>query len=823
MTHDDMPGGYGKFRVARWRLNGDYSIEIEGRTVTDSMYDLAVGPKPVDVPVDPVPQEETQQSPPDVMRFSAGHYTDGAWSLEMYWDAGRQLMLVDYAVLAPITRTNWTGVQIWIKSPKEGGGYNYTAADAIRTVDQFGRTSDGLDLTYYGNVGIQLSSVPDSPQSWTFIAASIDRQGRLRVDDDGNPVGPEITLLTLAKSDYVQNFSASITQVETNNELQWGIACSWTNPQIPRYTKTRIMLVGYQDQPQALTGDNPLSVVATNSGPWPWPATPVNVRVVCQSLFGDGTAAPLDSCPGVNLSLAKPSGGTGAEYADQVSDLTWTPATPEYKINADGQKVQVGTLSWTPPADDIEYAAGVPYVIRNGVHYKIGEPNRNFCIWVNPNFPSTDETVTFYVLTQDKHGNTNSYQAGVTPTLTTTLHAPTIGAEGAEYTSNVSGFTASVSYPAQADGTYKAVVTLTFTRPSDVTWSKVAIKASTDSGATWTEYAIGSSSPMTIQLPVGTSATTYLLGAFSQDVNGKQNTWQPGTTPTQSIVVGEAAGQFDLSKAKPTSYDSGIFTINNGKLKIWAFDGSIITSGTISSSKLNTTEISVGGGGNKPGKFGVYNASGVQIGFIGVDTPYGGISYEGVWAAIGAFGGTCFDDANFQADSTGGRIIGSTFSLTRAEDEGTAYEQYYQVLIHSSFQSGYANPHFTGITVRRNAGDYLHRAVHINRGFVCFNNAGKQVAALYSFNGDDTGQNNSTEFWGELTLRDTSGNIKVFLNGSTGEMRTSGTVNILDSAYNAGRLVLGSYHIWVDGSGRLRIKNGSPTSDTDGTVVGTQS
>lgn len=35
-------------------------------------------------------------------------------------------------------------------------------------------------------------------------------------------------------------------------------------------------------------------------------------------------------------------------------------------------------------------------------------------------------------------------------------------------------------------------------------------------------------------------------------------------------------------------------------------------------------------------------------------------------------------------------------------------------------------------------------------------------------------------------------------------------------------LQLGVYQLWVDSSGRLRIKNGVPSSDTDGTVVGTQ-
>lgn len=43
------------------------------------------------------------------------------------------------------------------------------------------------------------------------------------------------------------------------------------------------------------------------------------------------------------------------------------------------------------------------------------------------------------------------------------------------------------------------------------------------------------------------------------------------------------------------------------------------------------------------------------------------------------------------------------------------------------------------------------------------------------------------------------------------------------SSWQTGHLVMGSYHIWVDATGDLRIKSGAPTSDTDGTIVGTQS
>jgi Pectate lyase superfamily protein len=56
---------------------------------------------------------------------------------------------------------------------------------------------------------------------------------------------------------------------------------------------------------------------------------------------------------------------------------------------------------------------------------------------------------------------------------------------------------------------------------------------------------------------------------------------------------------------------------------------------------------------------------------------------------------------------------------------------------------------------------------------------------------------------------------------SIGGMSTGQSFRV-DGTWNGGHLLLGNYHIWVDSSGRLRIKNGAPTSDTDGVVVGAQ-
>jgi hypothetical protein len=47
--------------------------------------------------------------------------------------------------------------------------------------------------------------------------------------------------------------------------------------------------------------------------------------------------------------------------------------------------------------------------------------------------------------------------------------------------------------------------------------------------------------------------------------------------------------------------------------------------------------------------------------------------------------------------------------------------------------------------------------------------------------------------------------------------------NVTTSDYSLGHMLLGNYHLWVDLSGRLRIKESAPGSDSDGTVVGSQS
>lgn len=82
MTHDDMPGGSGEFRVISWRLNKDFSIDIQGRTTTDGMYDPLVGPKPADVPAPELPVEGT--GAPGNWSFALATAQDGQFSLSNF-------------------------------------------------------------------------------------------------------------------------------------------------------------------------------------------------------------------------------------------------------------------------------------------------------------------------------------------------------------------------------------------------------------------------------------------------------------------------------------------------------------------------------------------------------------------------------------------------------------------------------------------------------------------------------------------------------------------------------------------------------------------
>jgi hypothetical protein len=225
--------------------------------------------------------------------------------------------------------------------------------------------------------------------------------------------------------------------------------------------------------------------------------------------------------------------------------------------------------------------------------------------------------------------------------------------------------------------------------------------------------------------PDSSKTLTWKLVSF--DVNGKANS-ETGGTPQGTIIIGSAAGTLDLRKMLAASgldvyvgpsgkieippsavtstkiADNSISTpklqanavtantvaagaIVAGKVAANAIGASEIIAGVIASDKLDVNFINVGGGGGKPGQFRIFNASGVQIGFIGVD---GG--FNGAWFREFRVGGTSASNAKLVADSSGNlSIVDATFSLNL---NGVTTE------IDNAFDT-YG---FPGLTVRFNSG-----------------------------------------------------------------------------------------------------------------------
>ena len=68
----------------------------------------------------------------------------------------------------------------------------------------------------------------------------------------------------------------------------------------------------------------------------------------------------------------------------------------------------------------------------------------------------------------------------------------------------------------------------------------------------------------------------------------------------------------------------------------------------------------------------------------------------------------------------------------------------------------------------------------------------------------------------------TNANGEIVIGDGETAVNTLAPINATSAAWNGNHIRIGTYRLWVTSAGILRIKNGAPTSDTDGVVVGAQ-
>lgn len=166
VSDPDVPSGIGLFRVTKWVLNPDMSIDMFGRTITDSMYDVVAGPKMPDVPANPVPVEffpyplrsewfPNREAPP------AGdpifEQTDITFGLEISYEAKRDRGQLVRAIVSGDLAVNefledTEGPIIRAQSDATTGGQlagrtNYWAQVFVR--DANGRWSPGSNIRHF--------------------------------------------------------------------------------------------------------------------------------------------------------------------------------------------------------------------------------------------------------------------------------------------------------------------------------------------------------------------------------------------------------------------------------------------------------------------------------------------------------------------------------------------------------------------------------------------------------------------------------------------------------------------------------------------------
>jgi hypothetical protein len=226
-----------------------------------------------------------------------------------------------------------------------------------------------------------------------------------------------------------------------------------------------------------------------------------------------------------------------------------------------------------------------------------------------------------------------------TPNYLLTVDPIPEGGSGTEWVSNVTSFTATVEYAIDQVGALVWRVYGTYAVPSDDKFYGIRIvgRYGTD------DIQLGreprqSTAYISPWQAVPDTQEIWTIYAQSIGPNSRLNTIVPGTTPSQNVTIEDQAGLggLKLNRIDSTTFDTSEFEITGGNIFAMKY---------ITADKIVTGTLKVGGGGNKPGQLGVFDAVGSLIGWIGEQGAYYGGWMKQLWV-----GGTDPTNAPFYVD-----------------------------------------------------------------------------------------------------------------------------------------------------------------------------
>jgi hypothetical protein len=371
------------------------------------------------------------------------------------------------------------------------------------------------------------------------------------------------------------------------------------------------------------------------------------------------------------LSVPTASGPTGREVAPLIRNIRlsaipagWA-ANPNIVVADSGDQSFEIQLDFDWPLDDPSIArlGGANWLLDNGKSQKF--VGTNAFATSGAYFPlalqSVMPGVTAYKLEAESYdidGNKNSFVPSVTPSYSFSITRQD-GAAGSEKAPNATGVTFTITQANGADGTAVVDALVAGTDPDTSANPQfggyfLEIQRPSD---TIPRIVIGARNlPLHWQGQMPAAVESWIFSLVAIDTNNRANTIVPGVTPQLTTNVGSTAGLLRLNKVDLT-FVGPEFSISSG-LQL------IITPGGITTPKLTTGQLDIGGGGGKPIRFRVYDALGSGIGWIGDDTANTG--FVGAWFKIMRLGGATPSLAPIRTDTAGAVTIdGAVFTLTQ--------------------------------------------------------------------------------------------------------------------------------------------------------------
>lgn len=324
-----------KFRVIRITWSMDFKVRLEVETVTDSMYDLAVGPKPPDVVYLEAPEEVIPQLTPGDIRPIGSNAFEFVNSVS---EDGNLVKRIAIAVTydPPFPKGTFSGVSAWLEGP-DGN---------LQPLGDQDYNGDGSDDTpgRYGTCRF-LTPPPQVAEVWRLylVSRSPAFRKRLRLSTETDPtpyvnmaVDPVDPIASEPEppAENVASVSAAVFYVDYADGATWGVDVVVGFGAIDRSTIARadIIIRGPQEGESVdrvvgsfvppPSGDYLTSV----GGEWIRQGSDrtFTVLIVCYNADNVPTAAPLESADFV------------VEPVDSADEVTGASATFWSEKNADG-------------------------------------------------------------------------------------------------------------------------------------------------------------------------------------------------------------------------------------------------------------------------------------------------------------------------------------------------------------------------------------------------------------------------------------------------------------------------------------------------------